>query len=73
MRFVLRAALLAAGVGFCAIGLSAASKLFRETLDSSRWEIGGLALIYFVGGVIAIIAVITDVRRRRAGRTNLGN
>lgn len=55
------------------MGLSAASKLFRETLDSSRWEIGGLALIYFVGGVIAIIAVIADVRRRRAGRTNLGN
>ncbi|MDX6248738.1 MAG: hypothetical protein QOF10_2098 [Kribbellaceae bacterium] len=73
MRLVLRAAVLAAGVGLCAIGLSAASKLFRETLDSSRWEIGGLALIYFVGGVVAIIAVIADVRRRRASRTNLGS
>jgi hypothetical protein len=74
MRFVLRVAVLTVGVGLCAIGVSAGSKLFRETLDSPRWMIGGLAFITFMGGAAAVVAVIADSRRQRVrDRTNVGS
>ncbi len=65
MRFVLRAVLLVVGVGLCGIGISAGSKLFRDTLDSPRWMIGGLAFIYFIVGAAAIAVAIIDLRRQR--------
>jgi hypothetical protein len=65
MRFVLRVAILVAGVGLCAIGLSAAGKLFRETLDSPRWMVGGAALVTCLGGATVIVAAIIDFRRQR--------
>jgi hypothetical protein len=46
--------LLVLGVISCAVGVSAASKLFRETLDSPRWLIGALALLAFLAGGTAI-------------------
>ena len=68
MRFVLRVVVLVAGLGLCAIGVSAASKLFRETLDSPRWMIGGSALFAFVVGAFLIAAVVADFRRQRVRR-----
>ena len=54
--------LLIVGVISCAIGLSATLKLFRETLDSPRWMIAGLALLAFAAGGAAILLA---VQRRR--------
>ena len=68
MRLVLRSVLLVVGVGLCAIGLSAGSKLFRDTLDSPRWMIGGLALVYFGLGVASVAVAIVDLRRQRRSR-----
>lgn len=51
------------GVGLCVVGFSAGSKLFRETLDSPRWVIGGLALVALVVGVGALVAVVVDYRQ----------
>jgi len=42
----------------CAVGVSAASKLFRQTLDSPRWMIGALALLAFLAGGTAIALAI---------------
>jgi hypothetical protein len=65
MRWVLRVVLLLGGLALCVIGVSAATKLFRDTLDSPRALIAVLALITFLGGAVVIGAVINDVRHDR--------
>jgi hypothetical protein len=53
---------LIAGIASCAIGVSASLKLFRETLDSPRWMIAGLALIAFVAGGMAVALALRPRR-----------
>jgi hypothetical protein len=63
VRLVLRVVLGVVGVGLCAIGVSAASKLFGETLDSDPWMIAALAVVYFVLGLMALWAGVSGLRR----------
>ena len=65
MRWVVRVVLLLGGLALCAIGVSAAAKLFRDSLDSPRALIAVLALITFGGGVVVTAAVINDFRHDR--------
>jgi ABC-type Na+ efflux pump permease subunit len=56
------------GIGLCAIAVSAASKLFGDTLDSEPWMIAALAVVYFVLGLMALWAGISGLRRAVGGR-----
>lgn len=58
LTVLVRVFLLALGIISCAVGVSAASKLFRETLDSPRWVIAALALLAFAAGGTAITLAI---------------
>jgi drug/metabolite transporter (DMT)-like permease len=62
LSLIVRVFLLIVGVISCTIGTSATRKLFRETLDSPRWMIAGLALIAFAAGAAAILLA---AQRRR--------
>jgi hypothetical protein len=53
---------LIAGLASCAIGVSASLKLFRDTLDSPRWMIAGLAMIAFVAGGTAVALALRPRR-----------
>ena len=55
---LIRLFLVIIGVIICAVGISAASKLFRETLDSPRWMIATLAGIALVAGCGAIVLAV---------------
>jgi hypothetical protein len=59
---IFRVIFMIAGIVSCAIGVSASLKLFRETLDSPRWMIAGLALIAFVAGGAAVAVALRPRR-----------